>query len=421
MPKYNICMLTSVRSALEPRMFHRESRSLKQAGYEVTVVAPLTKDGFLFDMVGERIAAEETIIQDIRIIGFREKRSRFGKVQTALNLLSLITNGRVKLGPNRYADLIDKCMKLNADIYHCNDIWSLYAAIQIKRHLEKHGRKPKIIYDVYEYTPAVYPGSNIIEDLYNSVLRKVSIHFEKNALKYVDYVITANQITRGYLLGLNRFIQTEVIYNCPGLSIFQEPRSKVAHKDKITLCHEGYLWFRRGLKQMIEVMRVLKERYGDKVELLIVGDVYGEEGEYLNEKLKEYDLHDTIRCTGWLPYEKVGGAISLADIGIIFLEPTENNMLAGPPNKLFNYMRYGLPVVSVDLPETSRIIRETQCGLIVKDRSINNLAEALSTLMDDEDKRRQIGENAKKAVHNQYSWQQMEKRLLRVYEELLRP
>jgi len=50
-----------------------------------------------------------------------------------------------------------------------------------------------------------------------------------------------------------------------------------------------------------------------------------------------------------------------------------------------------------------------------------DLAGALSALIDDEAKRHRLGENARKAAHNQYGWEQMEKQLLRVYEELLHP
>lgn len=419
MPQAKICMLSSTSSALDDRMFHREARSLRQAGYRVTLIVPLSHDGFLLDMGGKKIAATETSIQGIRIIGFRQKRSLFGRLQTAINLLSLITMGKLRLDTSRYADLIDKGIKLKADIYHCNDIWSLYAAIQIKTRLAKRGIKTNIIHDEYEYPAALAPASTLISSIYNRMLSKINIYFIKRALKYVDYVITANQISRGYLLGLNRFIQTEVIYNCPALATFQEPKGGTLEKNKTVICHDGYLWFRRGLKPMIEVMRLLKEGYGDRVELLIVGDVYGEEREYLNQKLQQYDLHDTIRRTGWLAYEKVGEAMSRADIGIIFLEPTQNNMLAGPPNKLFNYMRYGLPVVSVDLPETSRIIREVRCGLIIKEPTIDNLVKALSVLIDDKDSRHQMGENARRAVYDTYNWEQMEKKLFGVYEELL--
>jgi glycosyltransferase involved in cell wall biosynthesis len=355
-------------------------------------------------------------VQGVRIVGYKAKKVRLAKVQSALTMLSLIILGKVALGANPYADLIDTGAKLKADVYHCHEIWSLYAGIQIKKMLEKEGKKPKLIYDVHEFTPSM--GSDARVRIARRIFSNAIVHFEKRALQYVDYVITVNQIIRGYLLYLNNFIQTEVLYNCPVLSIFQEPKTKEINRDRVIICHEGSLGFERGLKQMIDVMRALKERYGDRVELLIIGDVYSKEKEYLEVKLNEYKFHDTIKCTGWLPYEKVGEAISQADVGIIFMEPTINNMLAGPPNKIFNYMRYGLPVVSVDLPETSRIISETQCGLVVRDRSTSSLAEALSTLIDDERKRRQMAENARNAVYNQYNWEQMEKSLLRVYDKL---
>ena len=221
MNEAKVCMLTSVRPALDSRMFYREAQSLRQAGYEVTLIAPLNSEGFLTDVGANKKFAGEATVDGVKIIGYRKQWSRFGKVQTALNLLSLLTLGKLKLGTNRHQDLIDKGIKLKADVYHCNDEWSLYAGVQIKRELEKQGRTPQLIYDVYEYPGAVYPAPNIFRDLYERVLRKISLHFAVGALKYLDYIITANQISRGYFLAIDRFLQTEVIYNCRKFSILK--------------------------------------------------------------------------------------------------------------------------------------------------------------------------------------------------------
>jgi glycosyltransferase involved in cell wall biosynthesis len=420
MSKAKVCMLTTDHSALDDRIFYKESKSLQQTSYDVTLLVPLNDKGFLVDMGGNRIADSKTAIQNIKIIGFNKPRSHFGRIHSIIQLINLTSAGKLDIRGKNYADLINKGVELNADIYHCHEIDSIYAGTQIKKKLQKKGRNPKLIYDVHEFHPAVsYDVKNLGNKVYNKILRKIIVHFEKEALKYVDYVITANQITRGYLLTLNRFIQTEVIYNCPILSIFKEPKKKKEHKDKVVICHEGFLLFRRGLKQIIEITRELKKRYDDEVELLIIGDAFGKEKEYFKQKIEEYTLHSTIKCTGWLPYEKVGDALLQVDIGVIFFEPTENNMLAGPPHKLFNYMRYGVPVVSVDLPETSRIISDAKCGLILKDWNLNSMVTALSTLIDDENKRRRLGENAKKAVYNHYNWTEMEKKLLRIYREII--
>ncbi|MFC2056412.1 glycosyltransferase family 4 protein [Chloroflexota bacterium] len=416
--KDKICMLTSGHPALDARIFHKESVSLQRAGYEVTVLAPLNKEGVFVDLSGNKIADGETVVNGIRLMGFNRGRERFSKTDNALLLLSLVNLGRLKFWREPLAELVDKGAMLRADVYHCHELWSLYAGIQIKKILAREGRETKLIYDVHEFRPAASSDS-IKNRFLRRILRAIIARYEKKALIHTDYVITANQITRGLLLAMNRFIRNEVVYNCPIISTIEVQRGSQTHKDKLTICHEGTLHFNRGLKQMVGVMKVLKERYDSKVELLIVGDVFGKEREYLENMLGEENLHDVIRRTGWLPYERVGEAISQADVGIIFMEPTENNMLAGPPNKLFNYMQCGIPIVSVDLPETSRIIYKTQCGLIARDKSVESLAGALSALIDDADRRRRMGTNAKRAVNSQYSWEQMEKNLLRVYDDLL--
>jgi glycosyltransferase involved in cell wall biosynthesis len=82
-------------------------------------------------------------------------------------------------------------------------------------------------------------------------------------------------------------------------------------------------------------------------------------------------------------------------------------------------MRYGLPIVTVDLPETRRIILDANCGIIVKERTTEALADALSMLIDNPELRQKLGQNGRKAVEEKYNWGVMEKRLLRVYDELL--
>lgn len=84
-------------------------------------------------------------------------------------------------------------------------------------------------------------------------------------------------------------------------------------------------------------------------------------------------------------------------------------------------MRYGLPVVAVDRPEIRRILLESQCGIIIRQHTVEGLVEGLSRLIEDPGLRRQMGENARRAVHERYSWDIMEKKLLRIYVELTSP
>jgi len=425
--KNKVCMITTNHSALDDRIFYKEARSLHNAGFDVTLIAPLNKDGFLTDMGNKPIAKEETLIDGIRIIGFRKgKHSLFGlpKTWSLSQWLRLLAFGRLNLGQEPFSDIINKCIQIDADIYHCHEIWSLYAGIKVKQSLERKGKKPALIYDAHEFW-SVHSAKTNRKGIWNNLVK----HFEKKACLYVDYVFTVNQIIRGYFVCVNNVLKVEVLYNCSELSIFKEYDQKI-NQDKITICHEGSLDFSRGLKEMLGVMKVLKDRYNGKFRFLIIGDVFGEEKRYFDEKIKEYQIGDVIETTGWLPYEKVGEVISDCSIGIITMNPTmsENKTFIYPikisnihlstPNKLFNYMRYGLPIVTVDLPEIRRIILESQCGIVVKERTVDALVKALSMLIEDADLRQRLGENGRKAVYEKYNWEVMEKRLLRVYNEL---
>jgi len=416
MSKTKVCMLTTGHSALDDRIFYKESRSLHRAGYDVYLIAPLNKDGFLTDMGGMPVAKQETIIDGIKIIGFKPgQHSIFGlpKTDTISQWLRLGTNRRLNFGQEPLSDIIEKGMKINADVYHCHGIWSLYTGIQIKRKLKKLGKNPKLVCDVHEFWSAKSSAGDVREILGSRVIA----HFEKIAFKYTDYFITVNQIIRGYLLSHKPFIKVEILYNSPVLSIFKEFK-RSSSNETIIICHEGALLFNRGMKEMLEVMKILKNKYNRRVKLTIIGDVFGEEKNYFDNKVKEYQIDDVVEKTGWLAYEKVGDAISNCNIGIIFMKPTGNNMFSSP-NKLLNYMRYGLPIVTVDLPEIRRIIIESQCGVVVTERTVDAIVDALSMLIDDIDLRHRLGQNGKKAIMEKYHWGIMEKKLLRVYYEII--
>ena len=72
--------------------------------------------------------------------------------------------------------------------------------------------------------------------------------------------------------------------------------------------------------------------------LWLIGDVFGEEKNFLENKIITNDLENNIEITGWLSYNDVPKSIADCSIGLITNTNEKRNTLAGPPNKLFNYM-----------------------------------------------------------------------------------
>jgi len=370
-----ICMLSSGHYPLEARIFHREALSLRKVYQEITIVAPYHK--------------EDEVTAGIRIVGLKARRRWWNRLKP---LIQMYKQG----------------LRIGADVYHCHEADSLLVGYLIKKRLGC-----KLIYDSHELHsvqfPQHFPG--LVRKLVGFLVRR----YEKWLLSSVDYVITVNQIIRSYFLLLNPFVPVEILYNCPPLSVF-EKRKQCG--ERCVLCHEGLINFDRGLQDMIQLLVALRPRYPG-IKLLIIGDVQGPVGDWLTSQISNFHLEDHIEITGWLPYEQVGKAIQRAQIGLIFFRPLPNNMLAGPPNKLFNYMRYALPVVASDFPEIRRIIQESNCGVLVHPQDDQGFIDAIDRLLQSPEEATQMGERGQRAVLDTYNWEKMEQRLLGVYQKLV--
>ena len=139
---------------------------------------------------------------------------------------------------------------------------------------------------------------------------------------------------------------------------------------------------------------------------------------WLNNKIIQDNLTDNIVITGWLDYKDVGEQIAKCQIGIITMLPIPNNMLAGQPNKLFNYMRYGLAIVAPDFPEITRVIEDEKCGVIYSSGSEDQLFEAIEYLITHKALCTEMGAKGIQAVYDSYCWEKMEEPLHNAYQML---
>jgi len=382
---------------------HKEALSLANAGHDVGLVLScndryeyVRKDGSIIAL--GRPPNGEVLHMGLGVFGCPKRRRFWGKWKTYVELSSLAAD-------------------LKADVYHAHEPdLSLAIAARAKRLLGKQGFRAHIVHDMHEYPPGE-PADKAPQLLKLPILLG-HILWNKLSMKWVDQVFTANNIVRGYALALSYKMSVDVLYNAPRLKAFPQPtrKSYSANGERLLLCHEGSLPFDRGLKEMIEAVYSLRSR----VSLRIVGDVFGEERAWLKREIDEKKLQDTITITGWLPYEKVSEAINDCHVGLIFFRECIENRMAGPPNKLFNYMNAGLPVLSVDFPEMRQIIAEEECGILIRNQSVKSIIDAIEFLLANPENLRKLGEKGQKAVRERYSWEVMEIKLLLGYERLSR-
>jgi len=380
-----VCMLTSLHSAKDDRIFFKEALSLKNKGFDVSILCLADGDGFIKDMAGNvlNLGLESCIRSDgINIYCVQKEQGSLEKI------LHKIGKGKT------WKNYIVKGREIVADVYHAHEPQTAFIGIRIQKNTNA-----KLIYDAHE--PWIFSRS-----AKEWILKKICLPRLKN-------IITANHITEQSLLGEKSDLNTEVIYNCSPSFFAQHQKEN----KEVIICHEGSLLFNRGLKLIIKALVILKKTHPN-FRFRIIGDVFGEEKNFLENKIITNDLENNIEITRWLSYNDVPKSIADCSIGLITNTNEKRNTLAGPPNKLFNYMTMGLAIITVDLPATNTIIKETTCGIILEKRNAQFLAKAIQNLLENTAKRKRFQENALHWEKKRFNWQSEEEKLFQFYNRL---
>lgn len=106
--------------------------------------------------------------------------------------------------------------------------------------------------------------------------------------------------------------------------------------------------------------------------------------------------------------------------GLVVFQPAPNHMEA-QPNKLFEYMAAGLPVIASDFPLWRNIVTQAGCGLLVDPLNPSAIADAITWIFDHPDEAEAMGRRGQTAVTSTYTWDREAEKLLALYTKLLVP
>jgi len=138
----------------------------------------------------------------------------------------------------------------------------------------------------------------------------------------------------------------------------------------------------------------------------------------LRKLIEESALHDRVRLTGKVPYEVLRSYTSLADLGVTLDKPTNINYRLSLPNKIFDYIQSGVPVVASDLPEVAKILRDYRVGVVASGFEPKYLAETIKSALASPDYS-SWKQNTSVAA-NELCWENEEVVLRSVYERFLK-
>lgn len=379
MKEKSILMLLSNAFNPDPRV-HREAVALVEDGYNVEILcwdrdlkAPLRE-------IVDGINVERIYL-----------RSTHGRGTTQAFFLFLF-----------WIKALLKILNKKFDIVHAHDFDTLPLGYVISKL-----KNAKLLYDAHE---------SYIDMLLNIPyqLKKLIFQAENVLMKRSDLVITVGDILRKYLMKRGAS-KTCVVGNWQDPRSFffsskekQTERYSLGISDKqIVIVFIAHLGVERQLPQLIDAVKQCPEVY-----LILGGD-----GPCRGVAEDAANNCPNITYLGFVQPSKIPLYTALADIVFYGFDTKVPNAMFSAPNKLFEGLAAGKVILTGNFGEIGKIVRETNCGVILNDYSVKEIKKALSFLHDSNID--QFSENARKAGLNKYNWKLAEKTLLNNYSGLL--
>jgi glycosyltransferase involved in cell wall biosynthesis len=166
----------------------------------------------------------------------------------------------------------------------------------------------------------------------------------------------------------------------------------------------------RGAEELVQAMEYL-----DDVLLLIIGS--GDVMEQLEQIRRGKKLEEKVWFTGKIPLELLQRYTRLSDLGVTLDKDTNINYRFSLPNKIFDYIQAGIPVLCSDLPEVARIVRDYNVGAVISSHDPKHIAEAIRTAFSREEY--SVWKHNTHRAAQELCWETDEKELKAVYSRFL--
>jgi len=355
--------LTSVHPRYDTRIFHKMCASLASQGHEVTLVVA---DG-----------RGDEVNQGINIMDVGASKGRFDRIRNA---------------PKR---VFVKAAALKADLYHLHDPELIPIGLMLKR------MGYRVVFDSHEDVPKQMLSKPYLNKPSLWLIAKTFTAYERWACRKLDGVIGATPAIRDKFLQINP--KTTDINNFPLMDEL-EPRGSWAEK-RAEVCYIGGISSIRGIKEVCAAMGKVKS----KVRLNLAG-LFSEPR--VEQEVRAMAGWERVNHLGFLDRAGVRSVLGRSLAGLVTFHPLPNHLDA-QPNKMFEYMSAGIPVIASDFPLWREIISKNNCGLLVNPLDSGAIAKAIDCLVKNPTEAERMGKNGRNAVETRYNWEHEEKKLIK--------
>ena len=300
----------------------------------------------------------------------------------------------------------------NYDVVHYRNIWDGLAVAQHKKHFGY-----KTLFEV-NGLPSIelkyhYPGID------TGLLLKIKEQ-EIATLHLSDAIICPSNVTRDYIasLGLDRKRVTVIPNGVSPSDFSSSPLPSRAGRIP-TLLYIGTLADWQGLEVVIKALPKILEKQA--VRLQVVGRGRSRQRKFFAKQIRKLGLEESMSIQPAVPHHEIPGLIAEADICIAPLGLNDRNVTQGAcPIKILEYMASARPLIASNMPIVRELVREDMDALLFSPSDPDDLARQVIALLNDYELSRRLAASASERALTKFTWHEAQKKLLKVYERLLK-
>ncbi len=233
-------------------------------------------------------------------------------------------------------------------------------------------------------------------------------------------------IHKGMLKGAGAGKNIVMIPNGCDLDIFKPGKThdKVSIKlvpglpeDSFRCIFTGAHGIANGLDVVLDAASVLKEKGRTNIYLLFVGD--GNLKPELKQKAFDRELNNCIFIDP-MPKTQLAELLQHVHVGMMILDNVPAFYYGTSPNKFFDYISSGLPVLNNYPGWLAELITENECGIAVSPEDPDAFADALIGLADNPDMRQRMGRNSRKLAEKKFARKLLADQLVSFFEVVIK-
>jgi glycosyltransferase involved in cell wall biosynthesis len=363
--------LTTVHVPFDTRIFYKECCTLARAGYRVALITTHTQ--------------HETV-DGIEIVPLPRYSRRLAR-------MTLGTWAAFRIA-----------RRLRGNVYHFHDPELLPVGV-----LLKWTTRARVIYDAHENYAKQLSSRGWLHPTLRRLVPRLAGLVEQASVRTFDAVVCATE----HIAASFPHSRTLVVKNYPLLDLASlMPDERPYRPDNDRIIYTGGWSPHRGVYQIVQALGHVQT---PGCRLVVLGRCVDA---HVKEKAERLPGFSRVDYPGMLPYDKLYEEMRSAAIGLVCNQP-EHDFDRGQPNKLFEYMSAGLPVIASDFPLWRQVVEGNNCGINVDPTRPELIAQAIDRLLADPGLRKQMGDNGRQAVLSTYNWDVEGKKLVNLYEEFL--